>query len=129
MSIDIFLNEIETLNEVQKLFKPEFINRLDDLIVFHKLEPDQMRQIADLMLNNLVKRLQENHMTLEVSKKVRDALAKEGFSEMYGARPLRRLIEEKIENAISMRIINGEFNHGDTIQVDYKKDEYVFTIK
>ncbi|MCZ6514191.1 MAG: AAA family ATPase [Nitrospinae bacterium] len=117
------------LNEVQKIFKPEFINRLDDLIVFHKLEPDQMRQIADLMLNNLVKRLQENHMTLEVSKKVRDALAKEGFSEMYGARPLRRLIEEKIENAISMRIINGEFNHGDTIQVDYKKDDYVFTIK
>jgi ATP-dependent Clp protease ATP-binding subunit ClpC len=117
------------LNEVQKLFKPEFINRLDDLIVFHKLEPDQVRQIADLMLNNLVKRLQENDMTLEVSKKVRDALAKEGFSEMYGARPLRRLIEDKIENAISMRIINGEFNHGDTIQVDFKKGDYVFTIK
>ena len=100
------------LNEVQKLFKPEFINRLDDLIVFHKLEPDQVRQIADLMLNNLTQRLQESDMTLEVTKKVRDQLAKDGFSEMYGARPLRRLIEEKIENAISMRIINGEFKHG-----------------
>ena len=117
------------LNEVQKLFKPEFINRLDDLIVFHKLEPDQVRQIADLMLNNLTQRLQESDMTLEVSKKVRDQLAKDGFSEMYGARPLRRLIEEKIENAISMRIINGEFKHGDTIHVDFKKGDYVFTVK
>ncbi len=117
------------LNEVQKLFKPEFINRLDDLIVFHKLEPDQVRQIADLMLNNLIQRLQESDMTLEVTKKVRDQLAKDGFSEMYGARPLRRLIEEKIENAISMRIINGEFKHGDTIHVDFKKGDYVFTAK
>ena len=117
------------LNEVQKLFKPEFINRLDELIVFHKLEPDQVRQIADLMLNNLTQRLQESDMTLEVTKKVRDQLAKDGFSEMYGARPLRRLIEEKIENAISMRIINGEFKHGDTIHVDFKKGDYVFTVK
>jgi len=117
------------LSEVQKLFKPEFINRLDDLIVFHKLEPNQVRQIADLMLNNLAKRLQESHITLEVTKKVKEELAKEGFSEMYGARPLRRLIEDKIENAISMRIINGEFKHNDTIHVDYKKKEYVFTVK
>ena len=117
------------LGEVQKLFKPEFINRLDDLIVFHKLEPDQVRQIADLMLNNLAKRLQESHITLEVTDKVKDELAKEGFSEMYGARPLRRLIEDKIENAISMRIINGEFKPNDTIHVDFKKKDYVFTVK
>ena len=117
------------LGEVQKLFKPEFINRLDDLIVFHKLQPNEVRQIADLMLNNLTKRLQESDMTLEISNKVKDELAKEGFSEMYGARPLRRLIEGKIENAISMRIINGEFKHGDTIHVDFKKKDYVFTVK
>lgn len=116
------------LDEVNKLFKPEFINRLDDLIVFHKLTPKEVRQIADLMLNNLAQRLQESEMTLDVTKKVKDELAKEGFSEMYGARPLRRLIEEKIENAISMRIINGEFKHGDTIHVDYKKGDYVFAV-
>ena len=117
------------LNEVQKLFKPEFINRLDDLIVFHKLQPDEVRQIADLMLNNLSKRLKESDIILEVTNKVKDELAKEGFSEMYGARPLRRLIEDKIENAISMRIINGKFKHGDTIHVDFKKNDYVFTVK
>ena len=117
------------LGEVQKLFKPEFINRLDDLIVFHKLEPDQVRQIADLMLNNLAKRLKESDMTLEISNKAKDELAKEGFSEIYGARPLRRLIEDKIENPISMRIINGEFKHGDTIDVGFKKNEYTFIVK
>jgi ATP-dependent Clp protease ATP-binding subunit ClpC len=117
------------LGEVQKLFKPEFINRLDDLIVFHKLEPDQVRQIADLMLNNLAKRLKESDMTLEISNKAKDELAKEGFSEIYGARPLRRLIEDKIENPISMRIINGEFKHGDTIEVGFKKNEYTFIVK
>lgn len=121
-------NQVRTLvlNEVQKIFKPEFINRLDDLIVFHKLAPEQVRKIAELMLDNLGKRLQENKITLKISKKVKDRLAKEGFSEMYGARPLRRLIEEKIENAISMKIINGELNHGETISVDLVKGEFSF---
>ncbi len=115
------------LNEVQKLFKPEFINRLDDLIVFHKLEPEQIKEIAVLMLNNLNKRLKESNMELEATEAVKVQLAKDGFSEMYGARPLRRLIEEKIENALSMKIINGEVNPGEKILVDYRNDEYVFT--
>ena len=121
-------NQVRTLvlNEVQKIFKPEFINRLDDLIVFHKLAPEQVRKIAELMLDNLGKRLQENKITLKISKKVKDRLAKEGFSEMYGARPLRRLIEEKIENAISMKIINGELSQGETIAVDLVKGEFSF---
>lgn len=121
-------NQVRTLvlNEVQKIFKPEFINRLDDLIVFHKLAPEQVRKIAELMLDNLGKRLQENKITLKISNKVKDRLAKEGFSEMYGARPLRRLIEEKIENAISMKIINGELSQGETIAVDLVKGEFSF---
>ncbi len=114
------------LNEVQKVFKPEFINRLDDLIVFHKLDRDNVRQIAELMITNLRKRLEENEMTVEITDAVKDQLAEEGFSEMYGARPLRRLIEDKIENAISMKIINGEFHRGQTIRVDFDKNEYTF---
>jgi len=115
------------LNEVQKVFKPEFINRLDDLIVFHKLDGDNVRQIAELMIANLRKRLEESDMTVEVTDAVKDQLAKEGFSESYGARPLRRLIEDKIENTISMKIINGEFHRGQTIRVDYKQGEYEFS--
>ncbi|MCF8721699.1 ATP-dependent Clp protease ATP-binding subunit [Nitrospina gracilis] len=124
-------NQIRSLvlNEVQKLFKPEFINRLDDLIVFHKLEPEHVRAIADLMLNNLNKRLQENEMSVEVTEAVKKQLAREGFSDTYGARPLRRLIEDKIENAISMKIINGELKQGHAILVDYVDDEFVFSAK
>jgi ATP-dependent Clp protease ATP-binding subunit ClpC len=114
------------LSEVQKLFKPEFINRLDDLIVFHKLDREQVREIAELMLNNLNKRLQESEISLEVTNNVKKQLAEDGFSEMYGARPLRRLIEEKIENALSMKIINGEVSPGQKIRVDYKEGEYHF---
>ena len=73
--------------------------------------------------------MKESDIILEVTNKVKEELAKEGFSEMYGARPLRRLIEDKIENAISMQIINGKFKQGDTINVDFKKKDYVFTVK
>ncbi|MFQ5481578.1 MAG: ATP-dependent Clp protease ATP-binding subunit [Nitrospinaceae bacterium] len=115
------------MSEVQKLFKPEFINRLDDIIVFHKLTPADMRRIVDLIIQNLARRLEDNHLGLEVTPKVKDHLAKEGFSETFGARPLRRLIEDKIENALSMRIIQGELNYGEKIRVDLDKDTLTFT--
>ena len=114
------------LNEAKKLFKPEFINRLDDLIVFHNLSQENVRSIADLMIDNLNKRLTEQKLSIEVSTKAKDKLAKDGFSEVYGARPLKRLIEDQIENPISMKIINGEFDFGDTIKVHIAKDKYTF---
>ncbi len=125
-------NEVRSLvlKEVQKLFKPEFLNRLDDMIVFHKLTPEQIRKIADLLLNNLSARLDEKNLSLEVSEKAKDQLAKDGYSETYGARPLKRLIEDQIENPISIKIINGEFNYGEKILVDLDDDEkLVFTKK
>jgi len=125
-------NEVRSLvlKEVQKLFKPEFLNRLDDMIVFHKLTPEQIRKIADLLLNNLSARLGEKNLSLEVSKKARDQLAKDGYSETYGARPLKRLIEDQIENPISIKIINGEFNYGEKILVDLDDNKkLVFTKK
>ncbi|MCH8208946.1 MAG: AAA family ATPase, partial [Nitrospinae bacterium] len=125
-------NEVRSLvlKEVRKLFKPEFLNRLDDIIVFHKLTPEQIRKIADLLLNNLSARLDEKNLSLEVSEKARDQLAKDGYSETYGARPLKRLIEDQIENPISIKIINGEFNYGEKILVDLDDDKkLVFTKK
>lgn len=125
-------NEVRSLvlKEVQKLFKPEFLNRLDDMIVFHKLTPEEIRKIADLLLNNLSARLDEKNLSLEVSEKARDQLAKDGYSETYGARPLKRLIEDQIENPISIKIINGEFNYGEKILVDLDDNKkLVFTKK
>ena len=118
------------LSECQKFFKPEFLNRLDDLIVFHTLTREQIRQITDLMVSNLNQRLAGKKMHIEVSVRTRDKLAIDGYSETYGARPLRRLIEDKIENPLSVKIINGELRLGSDILVDLDANgEYTFNIK
>jgi ATP-dependent Clp protease ATP-binding subunit ClpC len=114
------------LTKVKKLFKPEFLNRLDDIIVFHSLTPKDIRQITDLMIDNLNLRLEEKNLSLEISSKAKDKLAKDGYSPVYGARPLKRLIEDAIENPISMKIINGEFGLGEKIIVDLSKGKYSF---
>ncbi|MEE9258659.1 MAG: AAA family ATPase, partial [Nitrospinaceae bacterium] len=114
------------LGEVKKFFKPEFLNRLDDLIVFHTLTQKETRQIVDLMIDNLNQRLGDKDLSLEVTGKAKDKLAKDGFSAAYGARPLKRLIEDQIENNISMKIINGEIDLGEKILVDLKSGHYTF---
>jgi len=114
------------LSEARKLFKPEFLNRLDDQIVFHSLTPEDIRKITDLMVHNLNQRLMEKNLSLEVSVKAKDKLASDGYNPIYGARPLRRLIEDQIENPISMKIIDGEFTFGHKIVVDYAQGKYTF---
>jgi ATP-dependent Clp protease ATP-binding subunit ClpC len=115
------------INEAKKLFKPEFLNRLDDLIVFHTLTREDIRAIADLMIQNLNKRLNDKNLSLSVNSKAIDKLSDEGYSEVYGARPLKRLIENEIENPISMKILTGEFEFGDQINVTLKKGKYNFS--
>jgi len=115
------------LNEAKKLFKPEFLNRLDDLIVFHALSRENIRAIADLMIQNLNKRLGDKNLSLNITPKAIDKLSEEGYSEIYGARPLKRLIEKEIENPISMKILTGEFELGNQINVTLKKGKYCFS--
>ena len=115
------------LKESKKFFKPEFLNRLDDLIVFHTLTRTEIRRIVDLMINNLNQRLADKNLFLDVNVKAKDKLAEDGFSEVYGARPLKRFIEDQIENVISMKIINGEVNLGDRVKVSLKKGKFTFT--
>ena len=114
------------LGEAKKFFKPEFLNRLDDLIVFHHLTQAELRQIVDLMIENLNLRLVEKNLSIKVTKKAKDRLAKDGFSDTYGARPLKRLIEDQLENTISMKIISGEINLGGRIIVDFLKGKFSF---
>ena len=115
------------LNEAKKLFKPEFLNRLDDLIVFHALTRENIRAIADLMIQKLNKRLNDKNLSLKVGSKAIDKLSEEGYSEVYGARPLKRLIEKEIENPISMKILTGEFKLGDQINVTLNKGKHSFS--
>ena len=114
------------LSGVKKIFKPEFLNRLDDLIVFHHLTSKELRQIVDLIIDNLNNRLEEKNLSINVTNRAKDYLAKDGFSETYGARPLKRLIEDQIENTISMKIISGEFELGGKIAVDFVRGKFNF---
>ena len=107
-------------------FSRTFLNRLDDLIVFHHLTLKELRQIVDLMIDNLIRRLAEKNLSIDVTNRAKDCLAKDGFSETYGARPLKRLIEDQIENQISMKIISGEFKLGGKIAVDFVRGKFSF---
>ncbi|MTI60609.1 MAG: ATP-dependent Clp protease ATP-binding subunit [Firmicutes bacterium] len=108
----------KVISELKKTFRPEFLNRLDEIIVFHALNKDHINQIVDLMLNDLRKRLSEKEIEIKVSDKAKQLLAEDGFDAQFGARPLRRSIQKLIENPLSERILQGEIKEGQVIKVD-----------
>jgi ATP-dependent Clp protease ATP-binding subunit ClpB len=114
------------MNAVSEHFRPEFINRIDELVVFHALEKDQIRGIADIQLNRLRQRLAERDMRLSVDDSAFDQLIDAGFDPLYGARPLKRAIQQRIENGLAQKILGGEFQPGDTIQVKAEAGELIF---
>ncbi|KAF1692163.1 ATP-dependent chaperone ClpB [Pseudoxanthomonas jiangsuensis] len=111
---------------VQAHFRPEFINRLDDIVVFHPLDKQQIRQIARIQLRGLEKRLGERGLKLELSDKAFELLGNVGFDPVYGARPLKRAIQAQIENPLAQRILAGEFGQGDTVRVDAEGGQLAF---
>ena len=112
--------------EMKKAFRPEFLNRIDETIVFAHLTQEEIRQIVDLMLKDLFKRLAERELSVEVTDEVKDHLAKNGYSEAYGARPLRRLIQRKIEDNLAEEILSGKYAPGDTIRITLVDDKIAF---
>ncbi len=119
----------KVMAEVKKTFRPEFLNRLDDIIVFHELTEEQLRSVVDLMAKDLQERLAERKLGVELTDGAKSWLAKKGYDPLYGARPLRRAIEHHVENPLSTKVISGEFNEGDTIVVDLVDDALTFTAK
>ena len=120
----------KVMAEVKKIFRPEFLNRLDDIIVFHELNEVQLRSIVDMMLKDLQERLSERKLKLETTDSAKAWLAKTGFDPEYGARPLRRAIERYVENPLSTQVLKGEFKDGDTVVVDLTDEETLtFTTK
>lgn len=116
-------NDYEALKKnvmgyVKKAFRPEFINRIDDIVVFHPLTDTEIEQIVGLMLGDLRKRLAEQDMTLEISEEALKAIAKVGFDPEYGARPLRRAIQNEVEDLLSDALLAGTYTNGDVIQID-----------
>jgi len=114
------------MNAVSEHFRPEFINRIDELVVFHALEKDQIRGIANIQLNRLRQRLAERDMRLSVDDSAFDQLIDAGFDPLYGARPLKRAIQQRIENGLAQKILGGEFQPGDTILVKAEAGELIF---
>jgi ATP-dependent Clp protease ATP-binding subunit ClpB len=108
-------------------FRPEFINRVDEMVVFHPLEQEQIREIAVIQLGFLRKRLESHGFGFMVSDDALDLLAEAGFDPVYGARPLKRAIQHQIENPLAQRILAGDFASGDTIQVDVDDGRFTFS--
>ncbi|GAB3745115.1 ATP-dependent chaperone ClpB [Lysobacter olei] len=111
---------------VQSHFRPEFINRLDDIVVFHPLDKAQIREIAKIQLKSLEKRLHERGLKLALSDNALNLLGNVGFDPVYGARPLKRAIQQQLENPLAQRILAGEFANGDTVQVEAEGGALVF---
>ena len=105
------------LEVVGQHFRPEFINRIDDIVVFHPLGREQIRRIVDIQLGYLQKRLADRDIQLELDDAARDRLGEAGFDPVYGARPLKRAIQQQLENPLAQRILKGEFGPGDTVRV------------
>ena len=114
------------LSEVKKYFKPEFLNRLDDMIVFHSLTREHISHILDILLNKLLKRLEEEGLSLEIGPKIKEKLATDGYDPKFGARPLKRAIEREIENRLSLSIVNRQFQSGDKIKAILQDGEIAF---
>ena len=107
-------------------FRPEFINRVDEVVVFHPLGREQIREITEIQMTYLRRRLADRDMALEISAAALDRLGEAGFDPVYGARPLKRAIQQQLENTLAQRILAGEFIPGDTIVVDVEGDDLVF---
>ena len=107
-------------------FRPEFINRVDDVVVFHPLQKAQIRAITDIQLTHLHKRLAERDLSLELSDAALDHIAEAGFDPVYGARPLKRVIQHEVENQLAQDILAGKFSAGQVIKIDVQDEQLVF---
>ncbi len=101
----------------QAIFRPEFLNRFDAVVVFHPLSKENLIKIAGLLLNNLIKRLAEQRINLVVTAPLAEKIADIGYSPEYGARPMKRAIQNKIENLIAQKMLEGKLKEGDTIEI------------
>jgi ATP-dependent Clp protease ATP-binding subunit ClpC len=117
----------KVVEELKKHFKPEFLNRVDETIVFPQLSPEELLQIVDLFLKRLSERLLDRDLSVELTVPAKERLIKVGFDPSLGARPLRRAVQHEIEDALSEKILHGELGAGDHVHVDFIDNAFVFT--
>ncbi len=129
--IELAKNEEEMRRQVMEAlrqeFKPEFLNRLDEIIIFHPLSEEEIKSIVDIQIRRIQERLAEKKLTLSLTDAAKEFLARAGYDPNYGARPLKRAIQHHILDPLSLKIIRGEFSEGDRIQVDEEDGKLIFT--
>jgi ATP-dependent Clp protease ATP-binding subunit ClpB len=118
----------EILDDVRAFFRPEFVNRIDEIVVFEPLGPEQLREIVDIQVRLLGERLAQRSLTLELTDSARDHLTTAGHDPTYGARPLRRLIQREVQDPLAMKLLSGEVREGDRVVVDAQDGSLVFRV-
>ena len=113
------------MDELKRTFRPEFLNRIDDIIVFHQLNEENIKEIVEIMINKLVERLKTKDIVLNVGDDVKEFIAKKGFDLTYGARPLRRAIQNQIEDTVAEAFLNGDIKSGKTVKLSVKDDKVI----
>ena len=118
----------EVMDIVRKHFRPEFLNRVDDIVIFHPLTEKDIEKIVDIQLGVLQRLLDQKHLKLNVSEAARDFLGRAGYDPVYGARPLKRAIQQYLQNSLAMELLEGKVHEGQTVNVDYdpKAEKLVF---
>jgi len=121
--------EKEIVAELKRHFRPEFLNRVDDVIIFQSLDEDELARIVEIQIGRLEKRLAQQNLTLDLDAAAKKLLAKEGYDPQFGARPLKRAVQEQLLNPLSMKLLEGEFKPGDRIKVTANSEGLVFKVK
>jgi ATP-dependent Clp protease ATP-binding subunit ClpB len=122
----IMTSNVRTTEAMTELFRPEFLNRIDEIVEFHPLSKDQIGEIVELQLRRVEARLAERGLRLELTVAAKEILAGAGWDPTYGARPLKRAIQRLLENPLALRLLEGEFAEGDTVRVDARDGELSF---
>jgi ATP-dependent Clp protease ATP-binding subunit ClpB len=119
-------SNVRSAEAMTEVFRPEFLNRIDEIVEFHPLSKEQIGEIVELQLRRVEARLAERGLRLELTDEARAVLAEAGWDPTYGARPLKRAIQRLLENPLALRLLEGEFTEGDTVRVDANDGELVF---
>jgi ATP-dependent Clp protease ATP-binding subunit ClpB len=114
------------LDALREHFRPEFLNRIDEIIFFHSLDRAHMKRIIDIQVAGLMKRLEERKIHVQLTEAAKDQLVQEGYDPIYGARPLKRTIQRRVLDPLALRVLEGDFREGDTVIVDAGREGLVF---
>jgi ATP-dependent Clp protease ATP-binding subunit ClpB len=126
-SLVLMTSNLRSESQLREFFRPEFINRLDEVITFEALKPEQLRSIVDVQLKRLERHLFEQEIGLELTEAAKDELAREGYSPEFGARPLKRAIQKRVQNLLAEAILAGKLGRGDTAVVDFADGKFSWT--